>query len=268
LDYFVGPGRNKRRGPQNSLNAMVLPGHTVQLSGHVTADQPTGVNVTFTGAASGSTTTDSSGNYNYSTSTAVLGVVYAVGVDQQQQTSNTAQASIAVTAPSLALTISYGTQRTVTLSGQATGIDAGSLTISFSGVVSGTASTNSSGVFQFTTQASSLGNIQASTTDSWGQASNTPQVTVSSNAPQIVDFTATLQVGNVWLFQGEVTDESPQGLVVTFGNLPSLVGVTTTVGANGWFSISITLQNGEQGVATAQTTDWWGLNSNVAQALV
>ena len=51
-------------------------------------------------------------------------------------------------------------------------------------------------------------------------------------------------------------------------SLPSLNGKTATVGADGWFYLTITLQANEQGSACAQTTDWWGLTSNVAQSTV
>lgn len=250
------------------FNAVVQAGHIVQLNGSVLADQLQGVSITFSGAASGSTTTNASGNFSYSTSTASLGTVYAVGVDQQQQQSSPASTIISVTPPSLTLSLSYGSGCTITLSGQLTGIDQGYRPITISGVASGTVNTNSSGAFSYTTDASALGNAQASTVDLWGQASNTPQVTVTSNAPVIHDFTAICESGNLWTFRGRVVDESAPGLTVTLGGLPSLASVTATVASDGWFTRSALLQTGEEGTATAITTDWWGLDSNTALAIV
>jgi len=254
--------------PQIGVSAMVLPGHNVQLSGMLNDTEPANATVTFSGAATGTTTTNSYGMYSLTTGDAVLGTVYAVAVDQQGQSSNTAQATIAVTPPSLTLMVAYGTQTTVTLSGQLTDIDQGSQTITISGVASGSVVTASNGSYSLTTQATALGTVQASTTDSWGQASNTAQVTLTSNPPQITNFAAIEEPGNMWTFQGQVTDQSPQGLTVTFSGLPSLDGQTATVGANGWFYLTITLGSGESGIACAQTTDCWGQASNVAQSSV
>ena len=41
-------------------------------------------------------------------------------------------------------------------------------------------------------------------------------------------------------------------------------GQSTTVDANGDFSFTIEIPDGEEGGVSAQTTDWWGLASNQA----
>lgn len=262
-------GRDCPAAPQiMGFQAMALPGHQVQLSGMVNASQPANVNLTFSGAVSGSTTPNAMGYFSFMTGTAGLGTVYAVGVDQQQQSSNTAQATVAVAAPTLTLNLMCLSQRTVMLSGMVNSIDAGGRTITFSGVVTGSVVTASNGTFSYSAQASALGSIQASTSDLWGQASNAPQVSVASSAPAIASFAAVHGVGTFWTFQGRVTDECAVGLTVTFGGLPSLANRTATVGANGWFYLTIALQEGEEGTATAETTDWWGLDSNEAQTTV
>jgi hypothetical protein len=89
-----------------------------------------------------------------------------------------------------------------------------------------------------------------------------------SSAPVITGFQANRGSGNCWTFSGTVIDQNPAGLTVTFGGLPSLQGQVATTNASGYFSLTVQLQPGECGMATAQTTDWAGLQSNVATASV
>jgi hypothetical protein len=254
-------------GSHVTLNALVLPGHVVQLSGTVTGGLATGLQVQFSGAVSGVTTTDTNGNFSYTTSQASLGTVYAAGLSNAQPT-DTAQATIAVAAPALSLSISYGSQHNVTLSGLLTDLDADSRSISISGVAGGTPVTDSSGNFSFTTTASALGEVDATETDPWGQASNTAMVTVSDTAPVIQNFVAIHGIGNTWIFQGNVVAGYAEGLTIRFGGLTALAGRTTTVRADGTFSFTCTLPAGTHGTATAITTDWWGLDSDQELALV
>jgi hypothetical protein len=89
----------------------------------------------------------------------------------------------------------------------------------------------------------------------------------SSQGPVITNFQATHDSGNFWTFTGQVTDTGGvAGLIVTFGGLVSLQGKTAAVNADGSFSLTIALQPRECGTATAQTTDYAGLTSNVATA--
>jgi hypothetical protein len=249
----------------SGFTANTLTNHQVDLSGTVMdAPSPANIQVSFSGAASGATTTNSSGHFDFVTSNAVLGTVNAVATDSQDQSSNTAAATIADTAPTITLNVSYGSKATVTLSGKVTDIDDGGRTVTLTGVVNATVVTAGDGSFSITTQASGLGKVSASTVDLWGLKSNTAQVTISSTAPTISSFGGSQGPNNTWIFTGEVSDPSPAGLVITFGGIPELQGKTATVEADGSFSITVTLQPGETGTATAQTTDWWGLESNVA----
>ena len=250
--------------PQITLSATVMANHAVMLAGQVTAGQIQGLNITFSGAASGSATSNSSGDFSFQTSTATLGTVSAIGVDQYNQSSNTATATIAVAAPTISLQVSYGSQTTITLAGQVSGIDAGGRTVTFSGMATGSVMTNSDGTYSFTTTATALGNVSAQTMDLWGQSSNTAQVTLTNTPPTITNFVALQELGNVWTFEGQVNYAYPQGLTVTLGGSPSLQGVTATVAANGTFYVTVQLQPGEDGTASAQTTDAWGLQSNEA----
>jgi hypothetical protein len=250
-----------------SLHAQTFAGHLAQLSGAVLGSDPAGATVTFSGAASGSATTDSAGNYSWSTTNATLGTLSAVAVDTQGHTSGTVISAITAPAPVVSLSFTYGSGHTVTLSGKVfADLDPGGRTITFSGVVGGSTTTNSDGTYSYTTTVSALGNMQASTTDLWGLSSNSPQVAYTNAPPQITSFAASEAPLRMWTFSGRVADEYPAGLVVTLGGLPSLQGVTAVVQSGGGFSVTIQLEIGEGGTATAQTTDWWGVASNIALA--
>src|SRR5439155_25046405 len=122
----------------------------------VTTDFPTMTTVNFSGAASGSATPNSAGQYGLITSNAGLGTVSAVATDWMMQSSNTMQDTIAVTPPSLTLSLNYGSARSVTLSGQLTALDHSARAISFSGVATGNVNTASDGSFTYAVQASAL----------------------------------------------------------------------------------------------------------------
>ncbi len=251
-----------------TLTLALTPGpqRTVTLSGQVMDATPGGLTVAFSGVASGSVVTSADGSFSTTLTATGLGAIQATTQDGWGLASNTAQVMVASAAPSLTLGLAYGSQRTVTLSGQVTDDAPGGLTVAFSGVASGSVVTNADGSFSTTLDVSGLGAIQAATQDDWGLASNTAQVTVSRAGPTITNFQATEGTDRVWTFQGQVADDDPAGLVVSFGGFVSLSGQTTTVGSDGSFALSVPLQAGQVGTATAQTTDWWGLVSNVAQA--
>jgi hypothetical protein len=87
-------------------------------------------------------------------------------------------------------------------------------------------------------------------------------------APVIDNFYAS-QSGNWWILRGHVIDEAPAGLIVTFHSaIAAIDGHTTTVLANGDFFEPFLLKFGVSGYVTAQTTDWFGLSSNVPQTWV
>jgi hypothetical protein len=86
----------------------------------------------------------------------------------------------------------------------------------------------------------------------------------NNQAPQIQVYCSEIGAGLIRVY-GQVTDESPGGLTVRFGGIPSAQGRTTTTLADGSFSMILHVQtNGSDiGVVTAQTTDNQGLDSNV-----
>jgi hypothetical protein len=219
----------------------------------------------FSGAASGGAGCDNNGYFSYTASDAKLGSVAAVAVDSIDLCSRPFKTVIAVARPTVALALTYGSQRTVTLSGNVADLDAGSLSVNFTGVVTGSVNVKSDGTFTLTTSATGLGTIQASTTDLWGQLSNSNQVIVASPPPVITSFTATLSGTNEWILTGTVSDPSAAGLQVKLGGA---YGGSATVGTDGTFSVTVQLAPGLMGDVTAQATDWWGQLSNVATATV
>ena len=167
-------------------------------------------------------------------------------------------------APSLSYTHMEAGPHAFTLNGHVTDEQPAGLTVQFTGVFSGTTQTNSSGDFAFSIMPSQLGSIFAQVTDNEGLSSASVENVLTSTVPVISNFSARWVFGTVWTFSGRVSDEYAAGLTVRFGGLPSLQGKTAVVAADGTFSLTVILANGEQGTATAQTTDWWGQDSNQA----
>lgn len=253
-----------------SLNIAALnDGRRVEITGTVEDDSagPGSVCLNFSGVATGQVYADAVGQFDYITTATGLGTVTAVGVDGDGLASPPRNAVLAVAPPTLSLNVAYGTQRNVTLSGTVTAGQPGGLTVTFSGKAGGSAATDAYGKYSLATQASGLGTVTASVTDAWGQT-GTAQATLSSSAPVIDSFTARQSTGNMWIFQGHVTDESPAGLTVQLSGLPGLSGVTATVQSDGTFWVGVQLARGTSGLAQAQVTDWWGLDSNIATFMV
>ncbi|MBX9582378.1 MAG: hypothetical protein K2X87_18910 [Gemmataceae bacterium] len=87
-----------------------------------------------------------------------------------------------------------------------------------------------------------------------------------NTAPTIVDFAAEEILPGVFRFTGRVVDEAPANLTITFGGVPSARGKTAITGADGKFSVNITLRRDgtDAGTVTAKTKDFQGLPSNTA----
>jgi hypothetical protein len=169
----------------------------------------------------------------------------------------------------ISLSVAYGTQRNITLSGQVTNAaHPAGLTVQIAGVASGTTVTDANGNYSITLPAVQLGTVTAATTD--GQ-SNTAQAMLAGAPPQIVNFTWTLGSTGLSTFSGQVLDASAPGLTVNFGGEPvSMQNQHVTVDADGWFYFTIRL-NGtatDNGEVTATVTDWWGLQSEAVQVFV
>ncbi len=174
--------------------------------------------------------------------------------------------------PVITLLYTHNAKTSITLTGSVTDNSASvaGLTVTFTGEVTGTAVTDANGNFTLTANAAGLGGVSASTVDSLQHASNTATVNITDNTPAINNFSYTQGSLNSFTFTGTTSAASPGGLMVSFGGIPSLGGQTATVGSDGSFSLNVVLNsNGsDNGTATAQLTDWWGLQSNVATTYV
>jgi hypothetical protein len=169
----------------------------------------------------------------------------------------------------LTVSLTYGPQHQVVLQGRLScAANVANQAVTFSGVVSGTAYTDTKGNFSATLVAQSLGNAMAQTADG---LSNVAQVAVSNVAPVIQNFFGSCSAANFWTFSGTVVDEYAAGLIVKFaGSVNSMYGMTTTVQPHGTFSYTKQLANtsNDNGVVTAQVTDWWGVASDPASSYV
>ncbi len=96
---------------------------------------------------------------------------------------------------------------------------------------------------------------------------NNDYIPIPDNPPEIVNFTA-VEIGHgQFTFTGQVVDETPAGLTVTFGGAPTTTyGMTITTGANGYFSLTQQMRTdgADSGTITVQTKDPAGHPSNVA----
>src|SRR5258708_486240 len=153
------------------------------------------------------------------------------------------------------------------MTGTVTDSQPSSVAITFGGAANGTALSDATGHFSFTTANALLGIVSAVGVDGANQVSNSLTASITDTAPNI-----TLNITNgsqrTVTISGKVVEESSAGLTVTFGGLPSLIGKTATVASDGTFRLTSQLQTGENGEATAQTTDWYGQQSAIAWVLV
>lgn len=159
--------------------------------------------------------------------------------------------------------------------------DSTQVTVNFTGVATGTVMVDGLGNFTATLTATQLGQITAVATDN-GAGDNTrfmpssplssapATVTLTNVAPVIQNFTATQGTNNVWTFTGRVVDEAASGLTVTLtSGMPSLSRLTTTVAADGTFTIVVQLNDPlDCGTVCADVTDWWGVAASQVSTVV
>ena len=165
-------------------------------------------------------------------------------------------------APTITLSVEYGSGKSVTLTGTVGGPTPGGMSVNISGVASGSVVTASDGTFRLVTDATALGTISAVTSNSAGIASNTASVTLVSNAPTITSLTSAANSDGYWKIQGTVSDETPDGLAVLITGLPSGVASATTTQADGSFTCIFAAASGLEFTATATVTDVWGLQGS------
>jgi len=165
---------------------------------------------------------------------------------------------------SLSACVISSNQKLVEVMGQVTNTPSpNGLTVQFSGEVSGTAITAGAGYFYTVLPAAGLGTVSAATTD--GQSNVAETLITDAYPPQIDQFSYMEYPNGMYVFEGHVNG-GYQGEVVNLGGIQDLQGKTATVDSNGNFCVAVRLngQMSDNGDATAQTSDVWATNSNVA----
>jgi hypothetical protein len=257
-----------------SLSGRIIGSHVV-ITGQVIDQAPGAISVSLAGAVNASVATDSTGVFEYiGDSNGQPAVVTALAVDSEGLVSAPSGVTVAPNfgdqAPYLTMSFSYGSQRTITLEGMVYDENPSGIPVMISGAVpTQTVHADSQGRFTLTTVASSLGEVRGQATDFAGHNSNIVTVALTNIAPQVFELRVTCEGGNTYVLTGRVSDESPAGLTVTLGGeVDAFRGRTVVVGADGSFSLTVEITDvNDRGEITAQTTDWWGLTSNVATCL-
>jgi len=127
--------------------------------------------------------------------------------------------------------------------------------VAISGAANGVALCNGTGNFDAIFDVPTPGPITAVPGD--GTQSGTAVNRTLTNVPPMVSIIAVQGPGNTWTFSGRVGDECPEGLSVSLTGPAGVNGATATVGADGLWSVTVTVGPGVSGFVTATVTDWY-----------
>lgn len=157
-----------------------------------------------------------------------------------------------------------GVGRQVQLMGSVDVLDTPS-TVTFSGKIVGSATTDQFGRFDVIETASGVGLVTAIAYNSVYGYSNSLSVTLQVVAPvtSIDSVVYGSQLNRTVTINGFVGAGQPAGLTVTLGGV---LPATTVTNANGYFTYTGNASG--PGNVTAQATDIWGQQSNIAQTYV
>lgn len=240
-----------------NLSVTILHGNDVQVSGTISDERPQNALVSLQGVVSGEVVPNAGGQFSLEMTASELGEVIAE-VNDDEGYSNSTEAALTAPQPLVSVTLTHGPRKTITLAGHVTAPTNAGLFVSFTGALDASVTTNTSGDFTLTTNQAVLGTISVSAQDIWGQISEYEYEVVTSAVPALT-FWAGEFPNKIWTFGGTVTDEDPAGLTVYFSGVPTLDGKSATVKADGTYKLTVTLTNGDQGIAWADVADWWGL---------
>ena len=161
-------------------------------------------------------------------------------------------------APQLTMSAVVLSGQTVQVTGTVTDSDPASVSIALGGVLSGTAQADAYGNFAFTGQVSSLGTIYGQATDAEQLTSDVVDAVLSASAPSLT-LNATYHEDGTVTLAGQVTDDSPGNLTVTFAGPVNAQVITADDG-----SFSYTTGAWGPGDQQASVSDIWGQSSNSA----
>jgi len=250
--------------PVLTLSAVPLTSTSLQINGSVQDANPSGVQISYKGAASGSTTTDSNGNFAITLTNLVVGRPLSfIGLDSQQLQTNAATTILEDPASNLMIAVNTGPSNAVTVNGQLSGSNSGGQTITFGGTLVASTVTNSNGAFTYSGTSSGTGMMTITAPNGTGTTTENLLPTIPA-APKIVQFVAQSGPNNVWTFSGNVSSKDVWGSWVTL-TMPSGQTETCLCDGTGKFSCNITLPANSSGIATAVATDAFDQNSGTAE---
>ena len=177
-DY--GPSKSITAAPVLTLSIQMNGLKSVTLSGMVTATNPEGLTVTFSGAVTGTTTTECDGSFTLTIDADYLGTVTAVTSDQDGTLSNVATVQVICPPPTISGFCYTMDDNIFTLRGTVQHPDAIGMLVTIQGAAGAlqtpqTVTVNSDGTFELSiclTNPLEEGFIVAYCTDCWGQQSN------------------------------------------------------------------------------------------------
>lgn len=171
----------------SSLSAQALSGNQALISGYVSDDDPTGVQVYFGGVVNGSTGVGADGYFSMLASASSLGTIGASAVNADGLWSDGASADLSVPAPAISLGATpTGNGTELHVVGTVSADNPAGLGVQLSGVAGGTVTTGADGSFDLYVDASTWGTLSVSTTDDWGQTA-TASAEVPDWAPTAQD---------------------------------------------------------------------------------
>jgi hypothetical protein len=243
-------------------------GQTITIEGSASDPDLANTTIVIGGSCGGSGTVNPDGTFKVTGWANSLGVVTVEAEDIWGQYSP-ADDLPQIDAPSgLTMSVSYGSGKTVTLSGKVTDPDTADCTVMFSGVVNGSCSVDSNGDYSFLTSADALGDVSATVSDCWGQVgAAAASLTLSVDAPTVTIIAAQDDDGS-WTFAGTVSGPDITSVTLTLSGLPSMEGVQTGINNDGDYALTITLGSDETGSAIATVVDAWGQQSDCVAIVV
>jgi len=172
-------------------------------------------------------------------------------------------------APSLVVNMEVVNDSEVRFYGQVTDESPTTTMVYIDGQALGMAQPNSNGEFSITLTPMGLGNVSVYAADEEWLMSANSNFNFQNSPPVIEGFFAEFLGGTTWKISGRVVDGAPGGLTVTFGDVLFNTGYySIDTQADGTFEFCAEIPEAEEGIASAQVTDQWGLTSALVQTLI
>jgi hypothetical protein len=242
-------------------------GAEVTVSGYVIDEWPEYAEVILDGVLNEVAYPDSTGYFECIGDASGVGTIEAIAIDDEYLWSDPAEVELQSQVPSVtSLQIVYNGKNDITIQGKISDEDPEDATVYIYGAVFEELTPDANGDFSVDITDASLGSIEVYAVDALDQESDTLYDDITSDAPEIVNFSAIVSPGNVLTVEGDVIDEDAAGLTVEITWLDETYEVT--VDQFGHFVWIHQLNPGDNGWVSALTFDWWGQESNNPEDLV